>query len=519
MQATFTELEIIEVLQNEGLEVKQNQTTYYKEKGIIQSGKSLKAFIKTIEQVFESVEVNGRGKKRIYTVGAKLDEIAEREDGRADNGRKVSAAQIEFHDNAMGLIITQDLINKPYTLSTWARHFGIELLPMSEHDVRFQKLVRTLEQGFQLKHSNDAITKEEFTNPMPRFQWFRTIDITKNFVERYNGRAKGMAQSVFKISEQNGHIKLKTVYTGVVDVDKNEYKTITEEEYEKFKKRESEVLSEHGFDKKGKFISKSMEWTRYISQNEKLITDEWKYFSKVYKAINEALMKEFGYTRAFESIQITEVSEQAQKDFNYGTTENGKEILADDMIADMHRRHFKSDSEQAQNLHKQSDFKKRFPYLVATVLLNKVDTKHMKAFEQDLLEFVANFEDYLMTKEMENGLFINADGRKERILNAQKDVKNKIKMYKLNVMQGVNAEMEDYKKELLNVELFADKEELGSVDSTEEINEDNLFSVELSSAANALIEKERRESYLLSDYIMDKNKERNVTHDLFYGLQ
>ena len=507
----YTELEIIEVLKNEGLEVKQVESKHFKEKGYLQSGNPIKAICRTIEQVFDSVEVNGRGKKRIYTVGAKLNEIAERDDNR---GRKVSAAQLEFHDNAMSLILANDLINKPYTLSTWARHFGIELLPISEHDVRFQKLVRTLEQGFQLKHSNDAITEEEFTNPMPRFQWFRTIDITKNFVERHNGRAKGMAQSVFKIAEQNGHIKLKTVYTGVVDENKNEYKTISEEEYEKFKKRESEVLLEHGFDKKGKFISKSMEWTRYISQNEKLITDEWKYFSKVYTAINEALMKEFGYTRAFESIQITEVSEQAQKDFNYGTTENGKEILADDMIADMHRRHFESDSEQAQNLHRQSDFKKRFPYLVATVLLGKTDTKHMNNFNEDLEGFVANFEQFLIDKEVEKGLFITKEDIEARILNAQKDVKNKIKMYKLITMQGVNAEMEDYRKELLNVELFAVDAD-AEVNKVEEITEDNLFDIEPSSAASSFIKKEQVGSYMLLDYIQNKNESEQARNELY----
>lgn len=82
---TYNEQEMIQLVQEEGLEVTQVETKHYISKGYIQSGSPLESFIKTIEQVFEDVFVEGRGKKRVYTVAKKYETIQKRVDGRDDN--------------------------------------------------------------------------------------------------------------------------------------------------------------------------------------------------------------------------------------------------------------------------------------------------------------------------------------------------------------------------------------------------------------------------------------------------
>lgn len=539
MTNTFTELEIIEVLQNKGIEVKQNQTTYYQQKGIIQSGKSLKAFCKTIEQVFESVTVEGRGKKRIYTVGAELETIKEREDGRINNGKSLSPEQEEFFNNAMAIILQENYIDKPMTLSTWANVLGAELIPTSQYDIKVQELINKLTDTFKLKHTNDMATKDELQNKFPRFRWFRSIDITKNFIERYNVRAKNITSNVFKIGTEKGYFETVTTFSGAVE---DKYITITQEVYNDFKQAQKDLLARHGLTM-NQWLSKSIEYKNFIKKDAELLQEEkWVHFETSYKAITTELIKRFGVEMVFESIIITNVSEQAQKDFKYGEKHIGKEILTDYMISDMEKRYYNL---LEKDLLQESDFKKRFAYLVATVMLDKIDTKVMAQFEEHLPQFIENFERFLISYEVENnGLFITTEQIEERVETNKKFAINTIKVYKLNNNVHEKSEEEEYIETRIaevNLEysnefydslpLFLQQEVTevwhnGSYETRratiEKVNKYVEESQGKSQKVLALLQKEKEESYLIGDYLEDRRKQDekdNILFELFNDVQ
>lgn len=384
MTTEMTVFEAINYAIENGIEQAQKQLEYWKKYQRLAKNNA-KSLERSLLQLHETVEFNGYGKRGKVILGVKLDVIKEREDNR---GRKVTAAQIEFMQNAMGIIIDNDLINKPYTLTTWADKFGVPLYSTSQYSKELQKLVRELENTFELKHTDDVITQEEFTNPYPRFQWFRTIDIAKDFVARYNGRAKNITQSAFKIAQEKGIIETMAVYSAVKD---ENYKEISEQDYKKFKAFEKKIITEYDYSIL-EYYERANEWTRYIKDKPKLITDQWKVFEKEYNEINDKLISRFDIERAFESIKIVKVSDEIMNYQGLGDVSTGGFILKQNMKQDMYKRYFESASATAKNLYLQSDFKKRFAYLIATVLLDDIDTKHMDSFHDDLKGFVREFE-------------------------------------------------------------------------------------------------------------------------------
>jgi hypothetical protein len=83
------------------------------------------SLIKSIKMHYKSVEVEGRGKKRIIICDVKYNEVVEREDGRINNGK----GQVPLkYEQAFPIMILEHLINRtstdPLTVNKWLVNMG-----------------------------------------------------------------------------------------------------------------------------------------------------------------------------------------------------------------------------------------------------------------------------------------------------------------------------------------------------------------------------------------------------------
>lgn len=107
----LSEKELIQYCIDNGIEGAKKRLKSFERNGYLDNKDVIQALIKDALQLFESCEIkkdeNGkelRGKKRIYVLGKKRDEIKEREDNRKNNGAKTEENILIFSEYLMQLL-------------------------------------------------------------------------------------------------------------------------------------------------------------------------------------------------------------------------------------------------------------------------------------------------------------------------------------------------------------------------------------------------------------------------------
>lgn len=218
---TLSEKKAILLAQERGLEVPQVETKHYKEKGFIQTGNPLNAFIKTLEQVYEKVTLRKNpktkkpfvGVKREYILVNELDTVIEREDKRV---MKLSSTEESFKNAVLVILIDKHLKNDKcsYTTKHWA----------------FKVFNANLEIN-KAQLSSNIYNSLDFSNDESYQNLFDVNFIASDLYGRYLDATRNLVEKTFKVLEREGSIKLTNTFAGAtVDADgKETYKTIREE--------------------------------------------------------------------------------------------------------------------------------------------------------------------------------------------------------------------------------------------------------------------------------------------------
>lgn len=120
-----------------------------------------KSLLKTINQIYESVEVIKQGNSYVYLLGAKREELAIREDGRATNGTWSIPYTKNMDIMVAAALESGSISEAAQTLSKWSLDFG--LIPRKMYELlgaRYHKNYREECLG-ELKKNNVIIEGEE----------------------------------------------------------------------------------------------------------------------------------------------------------------------------------------------------------------------------------------------------------------------------------------------------------------------------------------------------------------------
>lgn len=218
---TLSEKKAILLAQERGLEVPQVETKHYKEKGFIQTGNPLNAFIKTLEQMYEKVTLRKNpktkkpfvGVKREYILVNELDTVIEREDKRT---MKMSTTEQEFKEAVLAILIDNHLNNGKYSYTT--KHWAFKVF---NANLEINKI--------QL--SSNLYNSLDFTNDDSYQKLFDVNFIASDFYGRYLDATRNLVEKTFKTLDREGSIKLTNTFVGATMNEDGEtsYVTITEE--------------------------------------------------------------------------------------------------------------------------------------------------------------------------------------------------------------------------------------------------------------------------------------------------
>lgn len=204
----MSEKQAITLAKRNKLEVTQTQTARYKKTGVIPTGDPLKAFIKTLEQLFETVTLatdkNGKvlsGKKRQYVCTNRLKGVAKRDDKRSAD---FSKSEQDFKDAIMTLLYHkhQNDDTKSYTIKHWAfTAFGLK--------------IRANEEMF----NSNLFNSLTYNNDEAYQQLFNSKSILSDLYSRYTDTTRNLIEKTFKALEADGLIKTMDSYTAVTSHD------------------------------------------------------------------------------------------------------------------------------------------------------------------------------------------------------------------------------------------------------------------------------------------------------------
>lgn len=227
----FTEKEAIEIAMEHGVsDGSEMESAIWKKRGCLK-GDSVESLKKKLHQVFENVEVEGKGKKRRYILTNQRETIIEKE---TDYKGRIRSP----YDDTMKEYIFNTLLkmrNKSnFTISRWIKELGFP------HSAKFNLPAMTEE--IKYYYRDPYYLEGVLYNPKQC--------VTK-FTDEIRNRSKAAIMQQLKQLENEGRIKISEWYMGrestqSLTFDKNESNIlITFEKYSDFKELEQELVEEH----------------------------------------------------------------------------------------------------------------------------------------------------------------------------------------------------------------------------------------------------------------------------------
>lgn len=317
----FTEEQAIKITIKHGYDGSEFQTSAWKQRGCLKPDRTLEGLISKLKTIYESVVVEGRGKKRKYILNGKKDEVKERK-----FNYKGSVATVE------------DEVMKEYIFNYLSKHSGFtqsykgwaEVLGFPDtSNYSFDKMVQQIKKlhlGFPtIYNPKEAVSK---------------------FIQTINTRNKDVIEKSFQRLEREGRIKVSEVYN--IKTIEGKFEEIDKEEYEKLESFLHEML-------------KSYDITLYAYTQAVTSIFKSDKMRNIVNEINQQLAAEFNIKYFFKSFKV-DVLEKTIK----------KEVSKEEFIQAYINRLIKlSKNRQNKDDYKNSiSFWKRF-YLLNTLTLLK----------------------------------------------------------------------------------------------------------------------------------------------------
>lgn len=201
----MSEKQAISLAKRNKLEVTQTETARYKKTGVIPTGDPLKAFIKTLEQLFETVTLatdeKGKvlsGKKRQYVCTNRLKGVAKRDDKRL---AQFSDVEQEFKQEVLKILMYKQLQNdnSSYTIKHWAK----------------QVLGAVYKANASSFRVNLDLSLSQYEHDDNFYNLFNSDYIISDFKTRFDDSVKNLTEKTFKALESEGSIKLNNSYRAI----------------------------------------------------------------------------------------------------------------------------------------------------------------------------------------------------------------------------------------------------------------------------------------------------------------
>lgn len=204
-----------EAIEQYGNEAQKNHFKKYKK---IKSRDVEDALIKTLKQYYESVDTVKDGRSNVYKLGDKLDYVAKREDGRANNGNTI---ELPYSNELNTLTIDYIVKNckdemKQFSINTWLNAIG--LVDREFTSAAFNNRVKRNIMDNLVETYNNKFTKKD-------------IVLLDNFIQNERDRLTRNLKGLFNRLHKNKLINLR-VTMFACDLNDNHYELSKDEESE-----------------------------------------------------------------------------------------------------------------------------------------------------------------------------------------------------------------------------------------------------------------------------------------------
>lgn len=243
------------------------------------------ALVKDMECFYQNVTLTGGGKKGELILKDIKEEISSREDNRKSNGYKESS-----EEHVMKAIILNELVKGAGKIegfehglshAGWATFIGIPLVEESESFDR--AAIEHLESCYDRKAN----------------EWFKPREIVNEFQRAYATIRKSVITNAFQSLEKEGQIETESFWiAGYADENRRDhvdFRPISEDKYKEMKATRSQILEQEGSD-----------IGEYFAHIKKHKNDRMK---RIFQAVEDGLMGEYGATRFHESIKVKLIGE------------------------------------------------------------------------------------------------------------------------------------------------------------------------------------------------------------------
>ena len=226
------------------------QQAHYQRYNKFKSKRVEERLLKTLDQLFESIEIVKNGVRKDYRLGNARDKVIPREDGRV-----VSQFRELPHTKYLEMIILLQLFSGvedgEYSITSWLKQLELVNPPLSQ-----LKKARGDERYFNTLLSRvSKVPKRKITNP----------DMVKNevlfFLEDLYKTERAFLRVLDKLNK-DGIIFYERVYKASLipdeEEEQGEHVTISEEMYNMIQDQKNGLLKEHGLTKQDLFLSANM---------------------------------------------------------------------------------------------------------------------------------------------------------------------------------------------------------------------------------------------------------------------
>jgi hypothetical protein len=213
-KVTFTEEEAINITIENGYDGSELETAVWKSRGCLNPTRTMDALIHKLETIFHTVEVKGKGKKRIYTLKDKKVEMTEREFNY--KGTVPSDEEEAMKEYIFNVLLKTGVGNaRPY--SAWVRDFNF----------------------FQQNSFSDKSLIEEIKE-LHIGVLSNSKEIVYEFINAINNYNKSLVENSFRRLEKEGRITRSISY--VLKNSDGSYEVVDEERYEEVNTFKKELV-------------------------------------------------------------------------------------------------------------------------------------------------------------------------------------------------------------------------------------------------------------------------------------
>jgi hypothetical protein len=326
----YTEEEAINVTIDNGYEGEEFETEAWKTRGCLKSNGTYKKFISKLNTIYNHVEVEGKGKKRIYILKDKKDKVSERE---LNYKGKVPSDQDDIMNEYIFNQILKGKNGTNFSQSIWAKELGF--INPDKFDIKGMiESIKYVHHGMNLKYNSK--------------------EIVNKFILELKNRNKNIIDNSFKRLGKEGRIVVTPTY--LFKTIENEMVEVTEEQYSEAQSIRNECLE--GLDIKPYFYSQALNGFHNTKKMKAAIEE-----------VNECLEKQLEIKYFFKSYRVVVVDETIHKEI---TEEEFNHAYFQRLVKLIQDRQLKANHQESMSI------QRRFLLLNSLTLLDYIGIKEFE---------------------------------------------------------------------------------------------------------------------------------------------